>query len=728
MNYQIKQAILISAAAISAIALVGCSSSSSDSPSDSNTIDNPIGTFTINTSGGLGGSDGGIGGNGQSVSLSKTSGIGNAEVLASGQADASFEVITPSANLGENPLEITADTTIVVATEEPSTGTPYLTTSNSYLRISDGNGTLNDETPVTGLSIATDTTLTFDLNYTNYASLRLNNDILNSGTITTSDNIDSSRGSLQINSSSYVGTSSSSITTAGSTDGQNAGYINLYTNYSIYNHGNIHAWGGDGITGAAGQGGAVDLTAQFNIQNSATIDNHGGDSSTGAGGSAADINIGTGYGTINLSGSLISYGGSGASAGNGGNFEFYNEGSGSILTSTYMDTHGGSSSNGNGGQGGQIELGAYGGELINSGDMLTAGGNTTEASMDAGDGGNVYFYSSTGYAYPDEAGPLPAGSILISGNINTSGGNAMASGSGTGGDGGNISAEISSYSYPSDSRLAFLGYTSIDTSGGDGNYGGNANAFVVNNNSSRLPGGTYLPSGNIVNEADLIASGGNAVSTSTTFPATAGNGGSFILETGYSYGFLNPALEKTSNNGNINLSSGDSFDSTSSASSGYTWLWGYNGVTNTGSIIATGGDDLGTDGGTTGYGSRANNIEIYTNLGAVINEAPLNVSGGNGEYRGGDASSIDIYGTTINNTANLVANGGHSDNTLAGSRGGYGGYIELASPDGIQAITHTGTVSVASGDGETSGIDGTFISGGMCVSGCSVAEKLPVIK
>ncbi|TET85447.1 MAG: hypothetical protein E3J46_09640, partial [Desulfobacteraceae bacterium] len=98
------------------------------------------GIFTINTSGADGGPDGGFGGNGGYVDIEMPYGsLGSIQVMASGAADASFTPTASTPNLGDNPLAITADTTITVEATGPAVvGTPYLVLTDSNLYISDG--------------------------------------------------------------------------------------------------------------------------------------------------------------------------------------------------------------------------------------------------------------------------------------------------------------------------------------------------------------------------------------------------------------------------------------------------------------------------------------------------------------------------------------------------------------------------------------------------------------
>jgi hypothetical protein len=175
----------------------------------------------------------------------------------------------------------------------------------------------------------------------------------------------------------------------------------------------------------------------------------------------------------------------------------------------------------------------------------------------------------------------------------------------------------------------------------------------------------------------------------------------------------NPDIDKVFNSGNIDTSSGGSLESDfSMGSAGYVWIWGYNGVTNSGNITARGGDDLGTDGSDTGVGNDGNDLQLYAELGPVSNSGDLGTDGGDGEYTGGYAYAIELFGPEVSNSGALTANGGDADPSLAFSEGGVGGYVELFSPNGMQGISQTGTVSNDGGTGETPGPDGDYYLGG----------------
>lgn len=688
-------------------------------------------TYTINTSGGLGGSSGGSGGAGGYVEGYKSAGIGDIEMRTGGNADASFTASTPAAYTGSKPLNVTSNTTITIVTAEPASNTPYLVAGDSNLYISDGDTALAEaDEIVTGISVANGVTLTLPLNFTTFAQINLRNDLANGGTITTADIDATNRGNLQIYPDSYVGDSGSSVTAAGTTAGQNGGDVTISADGSFYNHGTINTRGsnGDTTTVNGGDGGAVYLYGSYNFQNTALIESQGGDATEGVAGDGGYVEFYGSNGSMYNSGNVNGYGGNGLTGGNASGGFFSSE-LGKTLNSGHIDTHGGNGTGGNGGNGGGIYMEAYSGDLINSGNLTTAGGSTTGATFNGGSGGSVDFYASS----RGIDASTPIASILVSGNFDTSGGDAVATSTGSGGSGGYVSAEMDADGTPSPTaRLAFLGYTSITTSGGDGNQGNSGGYYRLRNDTAwdqHLD--IDLPSGNVVNEANVVARGGSAVAAGTTFPANGGAGGNFMLETAYSLpdplaGFTLPdgmsmsELEKTTNSGTVDQSGGGNLKATSNNSgrSGRTWLWGYNGVTNTGAITANGGGDSDTDGGTTGYGGRADDIDMYAETGTVTNSATLTNSGADGEYRGGNSDGISLYGATVSNNANLTSNGGNASATLAGSVGGNGGWIELFSPKGSAGISHGGTVTHTAGTGTTAGNSGSFTNGGMCTGYC----------
>ncbi len=670
------------------------------------------GIYTINTTGADGGPAGGSGGDGGYVELYSDYGSGGPiEILGTGAANAGWTPTAAVVNLGSNPLSITADTTIAVETVEPAAGTPYLVADDYDLYISDGDAGLANETPVTGISVALGTTLTLELNYSGATGVRisLSNDIDNMGTITTVDFSATQRGNMRLYMASYHG--NSTIDTSGALDGQSGGDVRLYPNYSFFNNGTINTSGYGSTTGAAGSGGYVSIEADYSFENTGDITTDGGTASGAGttGGTGGYIDLETYYSNLFNSGDLSSRGGDGLTAGGDGGYQYlYVDYVGDLRNSGNMDASGGDATAGDGGDGGYFYVQLYGSDLINTGDLTTTGGSTTDSSSNGGDGGYIEVYLDYGYIYEY----TPPGDILFSGNINTSGGLAVttAGATGDGGDGGYFYVEGDYEDYPMGQRIALLGYTGIDSSGGDGNYGGDGGNLDLEHYYGWSSSETYVPSGNVTNEVDVNASGGSVVAGATTTPADGGDGGNSHMETDYYYGMLNPAIDKAVNKGNLNLSGGDSLESTTNytGDAGHFWLWGYNGVTNTGNITAVGGDDFGT----TGYGNQGDDIELYAELGPVKNSGDFDTSGGDGEYNGGDADNIDLFGPEVTNSGNLTAVGGDADPVLAGSTGGDGDDVELYSPDGRNGITHSGTVTNNGGTGTTPGTDGDYILGG----------------
>ena len=98
-----KELVLAVSVAMLGGVMTGCSSDGDSSGP---------GGYTINASGGSGGYSGGDGAEG--LYIGNSGGTGGVEVSTSGKADTAFTspIIAPSADLGSNPLEITANTTI----------------------------------------------------------------------------------------------------------------------------------------------------------------------------------------------------------------------------------------------------------------------------------------------------------------------------------------------------------------------------------------------------------------------------------------------------------------------------------------------------------------------------------------------------------------------------------------------------------------------------------------
>ncbi|MGD9006826.1 MAG: hypothetical protein PVG41_02835 [Desulfobacteraceae bacterium] len=384
----------------------------------------------------------------------------------------------------------------------------------------------------------------------------------------------------------------------------------------------------------------------------------------------------------------------------GGDIDFYSDYS--FISSGTINSAGADSATADAGGGGDVYISVdY--NIENTGTITTSGGAATGSAGNGGSAGYIELYAY--YA------------VKNSGDLTASGGDGIdATGSGSGGSGGDFEIEADYDDYPMGQRVALLGYEDgITTGGGDGNYGGDAGDVDLYCDYGYSDTGIYTPGCNITNEVAITGRGGNVVTGATTTPADGGDGASVDIETEDSYGMFDSQLDHVVNSGAIDVSGGASLASTTSTSgdAGNVWIWGYNSVTNSGAITAVGGDDPDTNGGTDGYGNRGGYIELYSELGPVENSGALTSDGGDGEYRGGDAEWIGLFGPTVVNSGVLSANGGNADAALAGSVGGDGDDVELFAPGGISDVSNTGSATNAGGTGETAGDDGDYIVGGL---------------
>lgn len=698
-----------------ALLATGCFNNSNNTPAETQPV---MPHYTINTSGGDSGAEGGSGGAGDYIYVYKYGGLGPIEVLNAGMVDASFTPTTPTVNLGSTPLNIAANTTIAVVTAEPAAGTAYMLANNTNVYISDGDEAVGDETPVTGIHVATGTTLSLGLNIdaAEGAGISLVNDFHNQGTVTNLDATATQRGHLQLNVASYI--SNSEIDTSGTAAGQRGGYVNINADYSIYNGGSIMTGSAASTTGNGGHGGSINLYANHRVENTGDLTSNGGNGAAGyAGGWGGDVDLVSAFGSLYNSGDVTARGGSGSDGGEGGAVNFSADELGDMRNTGAVDNRGGAGSGSDGGNGGSVNMNANGGALYTSGGIMSGGGNAGGATGIGGNGGDIYIETNDSYIN-EISRYIPAGDLMVSGDADASGGDGV--GFGNGGQGGYFEVYGDPNDFPLAQRVSLLGYDSLDSSGGAGfSSGGSGDYIHLYNSYGYNTVGVYTPSGDMINEADLSTRGGNIHSADSANPAYGGNGGWVEIDTDHYYGMFNPDGELVVNRGAINTSGGTSYNNngTSNGQAGYVELWGYNGATNSGDITAMGGADQADDGGTAGYGGLGNYIQVYAGLGPVVNSGNLNSSGGYGEYHGGAADYIGVFGPEVTNTGNLTANGGAADPTLAGSMGGDGGWVGLYNPDGPSGVSNTGTASYSGGAGETAGNVGAFNEGGLCLGG-----------
>lgn len=709
------------AVAIASAALAGCGSDSkeaSSAPAAGATID-AAGGMTVKLQGGIGGNGAGnYGGDGDYFELYKQAGAGDVKVLKTGAVNAAFEGKTFTPSFGAVKATVSANTDLSTSmladclATPPAAGALYQVINDSRLYKSNGITTACEaEEVVTGLGVASGVTLKLGTNWNGAtaAYINLDADIRNNGNITVADASPTQRGDITLSPSSYIG--SGKIETNGTAEGQNGGDISVEADYAMINSGAMNASGDDSTTTAGGNAGFIYLQGDYYTQNRGSLTARGGNTTfAGAAGGDADyIQLYSDWGPVFNSGAIDGRGGAGATGGDGADVEMYAY-LGKLFNSGKISAYGANSTVGNGGDGGYIGLESYAGELRNSGSVLAWGGDTTDAAYNGGSGDRLYVYSD--YSGLEEY--TPAGNIHWSGQIDLSGGDAVATGTGNGGNAGSVYAEISGYWINAKSTLAFLGYSKVQTYGGEGNHGGDGSSYELYNYDGYVYGYQNINTlgGNVISQAAVVANGGNArvTSTNTATNGDGGNGGYIRLETDtYPTAQLVPNSQKVSQTGNVNLAGGTGRNQTSSQNnSGDSWIWGYNGASFTGTYNSDGGDDVGTAPGTVGYGGYANALYLYSELGQAKVAGNVSSNGGDGNYRGGNADGMYVYGSTVNVASTIKANGGNADATEAGSQGGNGGYIELkATRPGSSTVTGSG--AYAGGTGATKGDEGGYM-------------------
>lgn len=702
----------------SVLSLSGCSETDSF-PETTDSLTDSDSTFNINMAGG----NGPYGGSGGELDIYKYR-IGHLKILKSQTADASFTPITSNGYMGTVPLIITEDTTIEALSIEdprPAVGTPYIISSNPTIYLSTGSGFIGDEEPngetPTGITINAGTTLTLSDNGSGDAFVALTNDLLNNGTLTTTNIPEStSRTNIELYVSSYIG--SGTIDNAGQDAGQSGGSINIYADYSILNHGGINSSGAndDDVT-TAGSGGSIYLQAHSRIENTAAINSSGGTSTNEShtGGNAAQLSLEASDDVLN-SGDLFAQGGDGITAGgNANDVNVYSWSDGNIKNSGNIYSTGGNATTGSAGSGSYIGFYVENADLINNGNLYASGGSTTAEEGNGGSGGYIDFYDD------DDDGIT--GDFYISGNIDVSGGNTATDGLGNGGSAGNIYIEIENEdaSIAGSRKIILSGYTSINANGGDGVMGAgdggnlNVNMEIDHDDAEYVPVAVF--NSDVVNESNFNSQGGNIIENAEVESASAGRGGYFELEIDFdTEDFPVEVLDDSytvTNTGDINLSGGTGSKGNSGQydnQGGSFSIDSYMNASNSGIIISNGGDDSSTGGFTAG--GRAGRVSIDSFLATASNTAAISINGGNAEYIGGDSRYVSLYGDSTNNSGDISAVGGNADATLEVSYGGDGGNITLSSPHADD--TQTGSIVQTGGTGETVGTDGNLAVNGLC--------------
>ena len=644
-------------------------------------------------------------------------------------------------------------------------GTAYLSSGGDrgyYMYIATGAAYTTDQ-KVTGISVASAATLGLGNNNGNSTRVEFLNDIVNDGTITRAATDDT----LRLNCDKYLATGS--IVNKGVLADKNAGAIYVYAVNGIDNSGTIDASGFDDPDGGGGSGDTIQLDADGYVLNSGILNSSGGDGS-GAGGSGGAVRLYGAYtentGPVDASGgNNITDGATAGNGGSGGQINFWsnyvtnntadidlsggdgsrggnsvccsyiqNDDLGEVKNAGNININGGIGHTDDGGDTGSLYMYAYGGNLLNSGDLTLAGGATNDVASDGGNGGYVEFNSY--YGDNNE----PQGDVVVSGNLNVSGANAIATGTGQGGYGGEITLQIDGAE--GEQRVALLGYLSASLNGGDGGEfsgrGGEVNLmtwFVENEDTG------VVTSGSVKNTVPITALGGNNtkvdggeggyggeihmstfdgaetadldLTTTNTADLDVSGGTGFFFDGGAS-GDMDAgdggivslySSHGTSNSGDIIANNGDGGEGTGS-SYGHYGIGGYVTIDagdgpakNTGAYTANGGAG-GAD--SSGDGGR---MSVFSYLGDADNTGAVTANGGAGGMWGGYGGEVSVYSDMGNarNTGALTANGGVGENG-----GGYGGELYVQSSSGT--ARNTGDVLASGADGGEYGGDGGVLT------------------
>jgi hypothetical protein len=491
---------------------------------------------------------------------------------------------------------------------------------------------------------------------------------------------------------------------------------------TLINTGTIDASGGDGASG--GDAGGIELDSEWMVYNTGDLYSNGGLGRTGSGGDGYQIYLEPDGGSLFNSGDLHVEGGDGATGGDSGNLYLYSadENMGDLINTGDIYVHGGDATgeNGDGGDGADyIYFYNYGGKIVTTGDIFGDGGD----GAGNGYGGDaveylyVYVYEGSDFGFGEYASP---GLIQITGNISLDGGSGY-----WGGDGCDYfyvdNSDYSYYNFPPVYPMEFLGYTTVDLTGGKGetNGGDGGDLYIYTNVAWYGYDYNAYPTGAIANRADILAAGGEGGIYTGTMPMQngyggfGGEGGTIDFET---YDYEYPAYFGTTvllNSGDLDVSGGKGTDG---GNSGDVYLYGHDYVENTGTIRVMGGEAAGSggNGGIGAFGGESG-IEIYATF-DIMNSGDIIATGGAGTGNaadGGDCYELDmIAGRQVTNSGDIYMNGGYGD------YGGHGGLAVIGSE--TTATDNSGMITVAGGVGsdDSDGDDGAiWIDGFVLTSG-----------
>jgi hypothetical protein len=712
------------------IALTACGGSSSSNPEGLSS--KKEGTAVISAKGGSSAYNAGDGGY---IEIEKKFSSTPLNITVRGLPDTKYKPLKVEANLGANPVEITANTTINNDTGSLSTGDLYLYNQKMYKY--DGDSIGADSSRITGLSIAEGKTLTLD-NGNSTLYLYLPNDLQNNGVITVEEYaVAGATGSVRLYLNNYIGTGD--INLAGKVIGQNGGDLRIYANI-VKNDGSINTSGHDGDdTVQGGSAGHIRLQSQTLIENTGSMLAKGG-SSTGARTNSGDyVNFSSQRDSVNT-GIIDTSSGSGVNEGSTYSAGSVNLYANNLLLNTGDITADGSDSilndaktaGGRGGQGGYINFGITGGEggeggqsatyemprLVNTGNVQANGGDSVYDGYNAGEGGFIGFDVEESY-YGDQIQTAPA-VLAVSGNLKAEGGRAITntdSDDNTGGDGGQIYISHASQA-SSELDTYIVGYASIDASGGNGLLAGDGGGIEIysQSNSNEDDAVSFAPASPIDITTNLVANAGTVVYSETlTATPNAGDGGSVYVGIYTEHSSLQKKLtlnlegDVSVNASNVKNGSGDD--------AGYIAISGPQDIMVRSDFSLNGSNETGTDnyneGGEGGY------LSISSENDSVNYKGNISATGGAGQNEGGDGGYFMVQSATASKISGSIslAGGNASATEVEGNDtyGGNGGFLRVISNDFNTNLSASYTINP--GTGTDAGITGGAFVDFTCIEG-----------
>lgn len=697
------------------------------------------GTFAINARGGNGTAMAGHAGYVEVYHNYGTNG-GHIKVTKTGSIDASFVAPTlpVSSQLGATPWVVATGTThvkrVASITDASDMDGGALTAGDiveefsscyAYATLYRWNSTSSAER-LTGAHVQAGATVVFDHSAASACrnhSVAFDGVFRHEGTLTAGTDANGVSDAIFFVVTSYIGATGSAVSLVGTNTGTNGGdggsfYVvanNGAEAGSVWNFGSITTSGASGADGGAA--GEILLYASADVINTGALTAKGGEATelTGAAGDGGDTTFEAVGGSLSNAGAIDCSGGSGGAYGGVGcGVSFLTDAGGDVRNSGQILTAGGASSTScaapcYGGRGGDVQLVAYG-DLYNSGNLVSFGGDSVTGQAAAG--GNIELITRASDTVVTGEPNLRRGSLWVSGNIDSHGGTG---GAGNGGSGGNLSIVSDLYRAPYGQSIYVFGYGGgIDTRGGDGGaQGGYGESLVVTQNYGYDNYGAHVPGGGIVMTVDSNGKGGDATA------GPGGDGGYFWLTTSQVKLGTSSSFERVINEGNAVTSGGNG--TTQAGTANIAVLRGLDGVENHGNITAvagtasgdgaSGGECLSYEGYSEGYFG----IALGSDSGPVVNTGTLMNNGGaatGANGYGGPSAGILLFGSTTENSGALSANGGDADASTG--QGGDGATLSIRSTEG-NSVSSASSMTNVGGTGSTPGASGIIVLDGQVI-------------